>query len=155
MLLVYMYVHVYLYRCTLKLRTITMYKILTGILVPMATTTSPIVNSPIPNRQPSRATMVTIMKLSVAIQNMDIKKEDVTTYHFRFFEQLGIVHVNITKYGNERMNRIKLSMYLVQPRAPPSFASAHEGGAALIGGKYGMRVIVGSSSSSLPTLLCV
>ena len=123
--------------------------ILTGILVPIATITRPIVNSPTPRRHPKRATTVIIMKLIAAIQKIDIRNEAVTTYHLRFLEQFGMVHVNATKNGNEMTKRVILKMYFIHPNNPPSLASVQSGGAALIGGKNGIRVIVGSSSLSV------
>ena len=63
------------------------------MLVPIATTTSPIVNSPMLSMQPTRATRVTMPKLMIAIQRMAMVKEAATTYHLRFLEQLGMVQV--------------------------------------------------------------
>ena len=67
--------------------------LLTGILVPIATTTSPIVNSPMLRIQPTRATSVTMPKLIIAIHSIAMVNAAVTTYHLRFLEQLGMVHV--------------------------------------------------------------
>ena len=121
---------------------------LTGTLVPMATTTSPIVNSPIWRIQPTRATIVTMAKLMTAIQTIDMTKEPATRYHFRFSEQFGMVHVKATMKGKEMMKRIHFRTNFTHPSLPSSLASWISGGAVRIAGRHGMRTMRASSSSS-------
>ena len=117
------------------------------MLVPTATTTSPMVNSPTERIQPTRATIVTMMKLITAIQKMDMRKELVTTYHFRFSEQLGMVQVNSTTKGKERMNSIQCKTYFTHPHlVPSSRASSMSGGTVRMGGRQRMSTITASSS---------
>ena len=89
----------------------------------MATTTSPMVNSPTLRMHPTRATIVTMAKLMMAIQRMDMRKELTTLYHLRFSEQFGMVHVKATTKGNERTKRIHLKANFTHPSLPSSLAS--------------------------------
>lgn len=84
-------------------------------------------------------------KLMTAIQNIDMRKEEVTTYHLRFSEQLGMVQVNITTKGKERTKRIHFRTNLTQPNFPSSRAILGSGGVALIAGRNGMRTNTASS----------
>ena len=118
------------------------------MLVPTATTTRPMVNSPTERIQPARATIVTIMKLITAIQKMDMRKEPVITYHFRFSEQLGMVQVKSTTKGKERTKRIHRKTYFTHPHlVPSSRASSMSGGTERMGGRQEMSTMTASSSS--------
>lgn len=121
---------------------------LTGTLVPMATTTRPIVNSSMCRMHPTRATMVTIAKLMTAIHTIDMRKDAATTYHLRFSEQLGMLHVKMSTNGNVIRKKIHLNTNLTQPRLPSLRANSMSGGTDRMAGRQGMRTRAASSSMS-------
>ena len=85
-------------------------------------------------------------KLITAIQNIDIPKEEATTYHLRFSEQLGMDQVKSITNGNDRTNRIHLRTNFTQPSLPSSRAILGSGGVALIAGKNGISTNTASST---------
>ena len=114
---------------------------------------------------PIRATSVTMPKLMTAIQKIDMTKEEATTYHLRFSEQLGMVQVNNTTNGKESTNRIHLRINFIQPSLPSSRANFGSGGVDRIAGRHGTStntassivvvVLFASSLTLLPSSLMV
>ncbi len=100
--------------------------ILTGTLVPMATTTSPIVNLSTPRMQPALPTTVTIAKLRTAIHTTDMKNDRTKNFCNRGFAQSGIVQLNATTNGNETRNRSQWRISFKQLKQPRS-SSALDG----------------------------
>ena len=90
---------------------------------------------------------MTMAKLMTAIQKMDIVKEAATMYHLRFSEQLGMVQVNKTTKGKDRINRIHFRANFTQPSLPSSQASLGSGGVARIAGRNGMSTSTASSAA--------
>ena len=80
---------------------------LTGMLVPIATTTKPIVNLSTFKMHPARPTRVTMPEVKMAIHTIEAKNETRKYFRLCACEQFGIVHVNIHKNGNETMKRIQ------------------------------------------------
>lgn len=124
----------------------------TGTLVPMATTTSPMVNLSTDRIHPDLPTRVTIAKLRIAIHTIDMKKDTIKYFRLCGLEQSGIVHVNMQMNGKLTMNNSQPRRYFIVFNKL-FFPSGYWGISAETGFKHGKTLIVGSSSSTLMALL--
>ena len=127
-------------------------RLLTGTLVPMAMTTNPMVNLSTLRMHPDRPTNVTMAKLKMAIQTIDIVKEAKKYLRLCGLLQSGIVQVNIQMNGKLSTNNTQPSKNLNGARAPPS--SGYSGNSADTAGKHGHGLIFScTSSSSFPSAM--
>ena len=113
------------------------------MLVPIATTTNPIVNLSTFKIHPTRPTSVTIPKLKMAIHTIEAKKETRKYFLLCASEQFGIVQVNIHKNGKETTKKNQSSRYRMYTQHPSPFS----GKLAATAGRHGMTRIFSSSFS--------
>lgn len=116
------------------------------MLVPIATTTKPIVNLSTFKIHPTRPTSVTMPKLKMAIHTIEAKNETRKYFLLCASEQLGIVQVNIHRNGKETTKRNQSIRYRMYTQLPSPFS----GKLAATAGRHGMtRIFLFSSCCSL------
>lgn len=115
----------------------------------MAMTTNPMVNLSTLKMHPDRPTNVTMPKLKMAIQMIDIVKEARKYLRLCGLLQSGMVHVNIQMKGKLTTNNNHPSEYLNGAKMPPS--SGYSGNSADTAGRHGQSFIFASSSLSIRT----
>lgn len=111
----------------------------------MAMTTNPMVNLSTLRIQPDRPTNVTMPKLKMAIQMIDIVKEAKKYLRLCASLQAGMVQVNKQMNGKLSMNNTQPRKNLNGARTPPS--SGYSGNSADTAGKQGQGLIFSCSSS--------
>lgn len=109
-------------------------------------TTNPMVNLSTLRMHPDRPTNVTMPKLKMAIQTIDIVNEAKKYFRLCDLLQSGMVQVNTQMNGKLSTNSTHPSEYLNGARQPPS--SGYSGNSADTAGKYGQGFIVAPASSS-------
>ena len=115
-------------------------------------TTNPMVNLSTLRMHPDRPTNVTMAKLKMAIQTIDIVKEAKKYLRLCGLLQSGIVQVNIQMNGKLSRNNTQPSKNLNGAREPPS--SGYSGNSVDTAGKHGHGLIFScSSSSSFPSAM--
>ena len=128
-----------------------MYQKLTGTLVPIAMTTKPMVNLSTLRIHPDRPTKVTMPKLKIAIQTMDMMKEARKYFRLCGLLQSGMVQVNKQMNGKLIRNKIQPKTYLNAAQQPPS--SGNSGYSADTAGKQGQGFMVCSPCCSSTSLI--
>lgn len=117
----------------------------------MAMTTNPMVNLSTLRMQPDRPTNVTMPKLKMAIQTIDIMKDAKKYFRLCSLLQSGMVQVNKQRNGKLITNNSHPRKYLNGARTPPS--GGYSGNSAHIAGRHGQGLIFSSSSSTLTSAM--